>query len=150
MIEKLRKWIDEISTNPAFFLFLPRTDDPRWVIFCRLVMWGSIFSALGTLIAFQYIGFWYVHTYGYWESFLVLMAMLATASGISLYLYERKRMREWLVEELQKLPKERLLAIARKEKVSVKEDSEKSRIISQLMKELNRKVIEHHVFSDAS
>lgn len=153
MIRKLKKRIEDflrtLSRQPLTRIGSWK-DDPKWILFGRLVMWGSVLSVLGMLVISTYVGLWYLPPYVS-RSFLVVTAVLiflATASGIPVFLYERKRMREWLVEELERFPRKQLLEIAQKEGVTVSEDLGKERIVQRLMDKLKRKVIEDYVFSE--
>jgi len=152
MFEDLKRWIIKVLSFPNFTPVSPWKEDPAEILFCRLVMLGSVFSLVGVLV----IGLDPVGLYFILPSFLrfpfissvSILLLLSTIFGIIVYVYERRRMSEWLAEELDKMPHVSLLTIAQKEGVSIEEEAD-SKVISQmLMSKLKRKDIEKYVFGE--
>mgnify|MGYP001087851919 CR=1 FL=1 len=140
MFENLKKWIRAVLNTPNFTPFSPWKEDPGWILFCRLVMLGSVFSLIGLLvISLDPVAFYLNLPSHLRFPFLLLAAilfLLAIIFGTPVYVYERKRMRAWL------------LVIAQKEGIHVEEDLDNSEISRKLVKKLKRKVIENYVFSE--
>ena len=93
----LKKKISSILNFPNFTPTMsPWKDNPKWVLFCRLVLWVSTFSLIGLL-------FIPVPTIIYRNlppnlrfPFIILhgiLFLLSIISGTAVYTYERKRMR---------------------------------------------------------
>jgi len=150
VFEHLKRWLIEILSIPNFTPVSPWKEDPAWILFCRLVMLGSVFSLIGLLIVSldpvalyfilpSYLRFRFVFS-------VSILLLLATTFGTTVYIYERRRMREWFAKELGKMSRQALLVIAQKEGIHVEEDLGNSEISQKLLKKLKRKVIENYVF----
>ena len=98
LIKRLRDLFQTLSHQSLTRIIT--IDDPRWVLLSRVVMWISALSAIGMLIGLNYLGFYVSHPYFVVMGILILLAL---ASGIPVFLYERK--------------------ISKREKESRKEDS---------------------------
>ena len=88
LIKRLRDLFQTLSHQSLTRIIT--IDDPRWVLLSRVVMWISALSAIGMLIGLNYLGFYWLHVSHPYFVVMGILILLAFASGIPVFLYERK------------------------------------------------------------
>jgi len=155
LFHKYRSDLEKLKAQHTSVLSIRQwRNDPRWVSCSKLAFYGSFFSFTGlfVLTLFQYLGILFLMLPRYLLNELMAITyslfFLSLVLRIPLSLYEREKMREWVARELAKMPRETLLAIAKKEEISIEGDEDSRAVSSRLMNGLRLGLLERYVFSE--